>query len=482
MQMLIDGEWVTASDGGTDPVRNPATGETIDTVPHGTVGDAKRAVAAAQEGRKRIAALPAHRRAAILMQVADRIEDEQDDLAALLCRENGKTRREILGEIAASVRIWRGYAVEAKRLFGKSVPLDSVPGREASLAVTIRRPLGVVVAIVPFNYPVELWSHKITGAFAAGNAVITKPPEQCPLTVLRIAQYLEEAGSPRAAHQVVTGPGETVGAALVDAEGVQMVAMTGSTEAGKHIARAAAATLKKVHLELGGNDATIVCDDADPQSVASDLIRGRFTSGNGQICCAVKRVLVEDSIHDAVLDALVTKTETLRVGDPLSDDTDVGPLISEEAAERVEAQVKGAVAAGARVLAGGTRNGTFFAPTILTDVARDNLAFRDEIFGPVLAIAPFSDFDEALERANDSRYGLQAAIYTHDLGRIMRAFQVLDVGTVIVNHATNIRVENLPFGGTKLSGNAREGLHETLLDMTEQRTLILSDVFPAAAE
>lgn len=482
MDMLIDGAWVAASDGAVDEICNPATGETIDTVPRGTVADAERAVAAAQDGRKRIAALPAHNRAAILMRVADRIEDEQDELATLLCRENGKTRREILGEIAASVRIWRGYAEEAKRLFGKSMPLDSVPGREASLAVTIRRPLGVVVAIVPFNYPVELWSHKIAGAFAAGNAVITKPPEQCPLAVLRIAQYLEDAGSPRAAHQVVTGLGETVGATLVKADGVQMVAMTGSTEAGKHIARAAADTLKKVHLELGGNDATIVCDDADAQAVASDLIRGRFTSGNGQICCAVKRVLVEDSIYGEILDALVAKTASLQVGDPLNDDTDVGPLISAEAAQRVEAQVKAAVAGGAKIAAGGTRDGTFYAPTILTDVSRDNVAFRDEIFGPVIAIAPFSDFDDALASANDSRYGLQAAIYTHDLGRTMRAFQVLDVGTVIVNHATNIRVENLPFGGTKLSGNAREGLHETLLDMTEQRTLILSDVFPAATE
>lgn len=480
--MLIDGAWVNASDGATDEIRNPATGELIDTVPRGTLADVERAVAAAQAGRRRMARLPAHRRAAILMRVADRIEDEQDELAKLLCRENGKTRREILGEIAAAIRIWRGYAEEAKRVFGATIPLDSVPGRETSLAVTMRQPLGVIVAIVPFNYPVELWSHKAAGALAAGNAVITKPPEQCPLAVMRIAAFMEEAGLPRAAHQLVTGPGETVGAALVRADGVQMVAMTGSTEAGRHIARAAAETLKKVHLELGGNDATIVCDDADPRSVASDLIAGRFTSGNGQICCAVKRVLIDRSLYDDLLSALVAKTATLRVGDPLSDDTDVGPLISEEAAANVEAQVKKAVAEGAQVVAGGTRNGTFFAPTVLTGVSPDNLAFRDEIFGPVLSLTPFSSFDEALALANDSRYGLQAAIYTRDVGRVMQAFRELDVGTVVVNHATNIRVENLPFGGTKLSGNAREGLHETLLDMTEQKTLLMSDVFPKAAE
>jgi acyl-CoA reductase-like NAD-dependent aldehyde dehydrogenase len=429
-----------------------------------------------------MARLPAHERAAILMRVADRIEAEQDELTKLLCRENGKTRREIAGEIAASIRIWRGYAEEAKRVFGKAIPLDMVPGREASLAVTMRQPLGVVVAIVPFNYPVELWSHKVAGALAAGNAVITKPPEQCPLTVIHISGFLDEAGLPHGAHQVVTGPGETVGAALVRADGVQMVAMTGSTEAGRQIARAAADTLKKVHLELGGNDATIVCDDADPQSVASDLIAGRFTSGNGQICCAVKRVLIDASIYDDVLDGLVTKTKSLRVGDPMSDDTDVGPLISEAAAKKVEAQVIKAVAEGATVVAGGARNGNFYAPTILTGVTPGNSAFREEIFGPVLSLTPFASFDEALTLTNDSQYGLQAAIYTNDVGRIMRAFRELDVGTIVVNHATNIRVENLPFGGTKLSGNAREGLHETLLDMTEQKTLLMSDVFAEAAE
>lgn len=482
VQMLIDGIWRGASDGATDEIRNPATGETIDTIPRATIADAERAVAAAQDGRRRIARMPAHQRAVILMRVADRIEAEQSELAKLLCRENGKTRREILGEIAAAVRIWRGYAEEAKRVFGKAMPLDSVPGRETSLAITIRQPLGVVVAIVPFNYPVELWSHKVAGALAAGNAVITKPPEQCPLTVMRIAAFMEDAGLPRAAHQLVTGPGETVGAALVRAPGVQMVAMTGSTAAGKHIARAAADTLKKVHLELGGNDATIVCDDADPQSVASDLIAGRFTSGNGQICCAVKRVLVDESVYDDVLDALIAKTKSLTVGDPLSDDTDVGPLISEDAAVNVEAQVRKAVSEGAKVVAGGTRNGTFYAPTILTGVQPDNIAFKDEIFGPVLSLTPFATFDSALDLANDSDYGLQAAIYTHDVGRIMQAFRQLDVGTVVVNHPTAIRVENLPFGGTKLSGNAREGLHETLLDMTEQKTLLMSDIFPAAAE
>jgi acyl-CoA reductase-like NAD-dependent aldehyde dehydrogenase len=481
MDMLIDGEWVGASDGAVDRITNPANGELIDTVPRGTAADAERAVAAAQTGKSSIGRVPAHERSAILMRVADRIEAEQDSLARGLVRENGKTLRETAGEIRAAIRIWRGYAEEAKRIFGKATPLDSVPGREGSLAITLRQPLGVIVAIVPFNYPAELWSHKAAGALAAGNAVITKPPEECPLTLIRIARFMEEAGLPRAAHQVVTGIGEVVGAALVRAKGVQMVAMTGSTSAGRHISREAAETLKKVHLELGGNDATIVCDDADPVNVASDLISGRFTSGNGQICCAVKRVLVDESLYDTLVETLIAKTKTLKLGDPISDDTDVGPLITESAAKRVEAQVSQAVADGARILVGGGRKGNFYEPTILAGVRQGTAAFNEEIFGPVLPIIPFATFDEALELANDSPYGLQAAIYTHDVGRIMQAFRTLDVGTVIVNHTTAVRVENLPFGGTKQSGNAREGLHETLLEMTEQKTLLMSDIFAPAA-
>jgi len=480
VHMLIDGAWTAAKDGATDEIRNPATGALIDTVPRASAEDVSRAVDAAQLGKRRIAAVPAHERCAILMRVADRIEAEQDALARLLVSENGKTHREIVNEIKAAVRIWRGYAEEAKRLFGRTTPLDSVPGLERSLAVTIRQPLGVVVAIVPFNYPIELWSHKAAGGLAAGNAVITKPPEECPLTVIRIAEFMEAAGLPRAAHQLVTGPGETTGAALVSAPGVQMVSMTGSTTAGRHIARAAADTLKKVHLELGGNDATIVCGDADPLTAASDLISGRFTSGNGQICCAVKRVLVEASQFDPLSEALMAKTQSLRLGDPASDDTDVGPLISEEAARRVEAQVNQAVADGARVLTGGTRRGAFYDPTILTDIPRDSAVYDQEIFGPVLPLYQFADFDEALAIANDTSYGLQAAIYSNDMGRVMRAFQRLDVGTVVVNHTTAIRVENLPFGGTKLSGNTREGIHDTLLDMTEQKTLLLSGIFSPA--
>jgi acyl-CoA reductase-like NAD-dependent aldehyde dehydrogenase len=476
MDMLIDGKWTAALDSAVDPILNPATNAEIATVPRAGTADVERAVAAAQRGAKAMAAMPAWRRYEILETVARRIEANQQQLGELLCRENGKRIGETTSEVGVAARIFRGYAEEAKRVFGRSVPLHGIPGREKSLAITMRQPLGVIAAIVPFNYPVELWSHKVAGGLAAGNAVITKTPEDCPLAILEIARYLEEAGLSPGAHQVLTG-GREVGEALVRSPGVQMVAMTGSTAAGRRILEVAAQTLKKVHLELGGNDATIVCDDADIAATADALITGRFTSGNGQICCAVKRVLVARPVYERLLAAVTKRTRALRVGDPLDPATDVGPLINRRGAERVEAQVKQAVADGATIVSGGTRRDNFYEPTILTGVTPGTPAFADETFGPVLPLIPYDDFEAALALANDSPFGLQAAIFTRDIRKVMRAYEVLDVGTVVVNHTTAVRVETLPFGGNKGSGNGREGIHDTLHEMSKEKTLLMHEIF-----
>jgi acyl-CoA reductase-like NAD-dependent aldehyde dehydrogenase len=476
MDMLIDGSWTSASDGAVDRVLNPATNAQIASVPRAGPADVERAVAAAQRGAAAMAAMPAWRRYEILEAAARRIEATQAELGILLCRENGKRIGETTSEVGVAARIFRGYAEEAKRIFGQTFPLNTIPGRERSLAITMRQPLGVIVAIVPFNYPVELWSHKVAGGLAAGNAVITKTPEDCPLTVIEIAKYLEEAGLPRGAHQLLTG-GRDTGEALARSRGVNMVAMTGSTSAGRRILEVAAQNLTKVHLELGGNDATIVCEDADVSLTADALIAGRFTSGNGQICCAVKRVLVHRSLYDGLLEALAERTARLRVGDPMDPGTDVGPLINRRGAERVEHQVKQAVTDGARIVAGGKRRDNFFEPTLLVGVTPGTPAFAEETFGPVLPLIAYEGFDAALATANDSPFGLQAAIFTHDIRKVMRAYEVLDVGTVVVNHTTAVRVETLPFGGNKGSGNGREGIHGTLHEMTKEKTLLLHEIF-----
>ncbi|MEQ8877014.1 MAG: aldehyde dehydrogenase family protein [Phycisphaerales bacterium] len=475
--LLINGKWCEASDTGHTDVLNPATGDVLAPIAVATEKDVAMAVTAAQSGAQAMAALPPHARFAILEAVARRIEAEVDRLAALLCAENGKRIEEVTGEVTVAARIFRGYAEEAKRLFGRAQPLGAIPGRERSLGITMHVPVGVIAVIVPFNYPVELWSHKIAGGLAAGNAVITKAPEDCPLAMIEIARFLEEAGLPDNAHQFLTGGRET-GAALVRQKGLAMIAMTGSTAAGRAISEAAASNFTKVHLELGGNDATIVCADADVEEVADALVAGRLTSGNGQICVAVKRVLVDASVAGTLRAALEKRIGALNVGDPSDPATDVGPLINGRGAEGVADQIERAIKAGARLICGGTRDDNFIAPTLLAEVTTDNPVFHEEVFGPVLALTTFDSFEQALDMANDSVYGLQAALFTKDLGRVMQAYKVLDVGTVVVGHTTAVRVETLPFGGNGQSGNGREGIHDTLTEMTKVKTLLMHEVFP----
>ncbi|NPV67683.1 MAG: aldehyde dehydrogenase family protein [Anaerolineae bacterium] len=471
--MLIDSQWVEASDGRWKDVINPATGEVIDRVPLATLEDAARALEAAQRGKEAMRRCPAHVRSAILDRIADALTANLESLSRLLAAENGKPIRQTREEIGATIRIFRGFAEEAKRIMGRVVPMDAVPGQERHLAMTIRQPLGVVAAIVPFNYPVELYAHKAAPALAAGNAVITKPPSDCPLTLLKIAELMEEAGLPRAAHQVLTGPGQLIGDFLARSPGIQMVTVTGSTQVGIRIAELAAKHLKRVHMELGGNDATIILEDADLEKAAEAVILGRLARGNGQICCAVKRIFVHASVYERVAELLTAKAKALKVGDQLQEDTDVGPLINEAAAIQVEAVIRGAVKAGAVVRAGGTRQGAFITPTVLTNVPPSVELFREETFGPVAPLVAFDTVDQAVAMANDSPYGLQAAVFTRDISRAFDIAYRLEAGGVIVNWSSALRVESLPFGGIKMSGHGREGLHDTLDEMTEQKVILV---------
>jgi lactaldehyde dehydrogenase len=482
MQMLIDSQWVDSGDGTTHIVRNPGNGDVIDTVPIASAADVDLALRASVAGSRRMRALPAHRRSAILVRAADAMKDRKEELAALLARENGKPIRQTRDEVEVTTRIFRGFAEEGRRLFGRTVPMDAVPGNERHFAMTVRQPLGVIAAIVPFNYPVELYAHKAAPALAAGNAVIAKPPSACPLTLLRIAAIMEEAGLPRAAHQMITGPGELVGEPLARSPIVRLVSVTGSTAVGIRLAQLGAETLKKIHLELGGNDAAIVCADADLEKAADAIVLGRLARGNGQICCAVKRIFVDRRVYGDFCSRLSAKAATLVVGDQLAEDTEVGPLISEQAAKKVEASIAEAVKSGARLLFGGTRNGSFITPTVLADVPPSNSLFREETFGPVAPVVAFSDDDQAVAMANDSSFGLQAAVFTNDISRAMSIARRLEVGGVIVNWSSALRSENLPFGGTKMSGYGREGLHDTLEEMTEQKVILFHNAFPPVAE
>jgi acyl-CoA reductase-like NAD-dependent aldehyde dehydrogenase len=457
-------------------VLNPGTGELLGEVESFSEERVASVVETAQAGQREMAGLAAYERESLLRRVADLVEAESESLARLLAAENGKPILQTRGEVAAAVRIFRGYAGEATRLFGRQIPLDAVPGLERHLAVTMREPLGVVAAIVPFNYPVELYAHKAAAALAAGNAVVVQPPMRCPLAVLRVAELVAQAGAPPNAHQVVTGS-VRVSQLLAELPGIAAVSLTGSTVAGRELARRGADTLKKVFLELGGNDALIVCADADLAEAARAVVLGRLARGNGQICCAVKRVYADQAVHGEFVAALLEETRKLTVGDQLLESTDVGPLITKEAAERVETAVRRLVSDGATLVTGGGRKEAFYDPVVLTDVPVSSAAFGEEIFGPVAPVASFTDPMEAVRLANASPYGLQAAVFTRDISRAFTIASKLDVGGVVINGSTALRAENLPFGGTKETGGHREGVHDTALEFTRQKTVIVMEAF-----
>lgn len=475
MKMLINSQWVNASDNSTGEILNPGTGEVIDTVPQATLEDAQSCLEAAQLGREAMKKLPAYQRSEILHKIADLMEVEKESLSQLLARENGKPIVQTREEIGASIRIFHGFADEAKRIFGRHVPMEAIPGQEKHFAVVIRQPLGVVAAIVPFNYPVELYAHKAAAALAAGNAVIAKPPSNCPLTLLKLAEFIEKAGIPEAGHQMITGSGSVIGEYLAKSPGIQMVTVTGSTEVGIKISELAAKHLKKVHLELGGNDATIVCEDADLEKAAEAVVLGRLARGNGQICCAVKRIFVQTSVYDEYAAILTEKVKGLKMGDQMDESTDVGPLITKQAAIQVESVIRDAVEKGAILQIGGGRENAFIEPTVLTNVPPEVELFKEETFGPVAPLVSFDTDDQAVAMANDSIYGLQAAVFTRDISRALDMGYKLEAGGVIINWSSALRVETLPFGGVKMSGHGREGVHDTLNEMTEQKVIFVHD-------
>jgi lactaldehyde dehydrogenase len=457
----------------TIKVLNPANNEVVGEVPEASVEDVATVMANAVKGQAAMAATPAHRRQALLLALAALMERDLEELARLDALENGKPIQQTRGEVQAAIRIFRGYAGEATRILGRQFPMDAVPGLEDNFAVTVREPLGVVAALIPFNYPVELYSHKAAAALAAGNAVVTKPPTRCPLTLFKIHEYYAEAGFPEFAHQVIVGNRHVV-AAIADHPDVAAVTLTGGTAAGRNVAQRCAARFAKVFLELGGNDPLIVLDDADLDKAVDAIVYGRLARGNGQICCAVKRVYATAGVHDELLARLVAKAATLKVGDQLDEATDVGPLIAEADAVQVEQEVMALVDEGAVLHTGGDRRGAFVNPAVLSNVPKSSPTMAEEIFGPVVPLVKVADAEEAIALANASPYGLQAAIFTQDVNRAVKAASKLKAGSVMVNGTTALRAENLPFGGPGDTGGYREGLHDTVLDFTKQKTIVLS--------
>jgi acyl-CoA reductase-like NAD-dependent aldehyde dehydrogenase len=465
---LIGGEWRARA--RSADVRDPYRGEVVGIAPVCTPADVQAAVAAAGVASAKAAALPGYERAALLRRAAALIERDVSSLAELMARETGKAIKDAEAEVRRSLETVLLAAEEAIRIEGRHIPLDGSAMGAGKLAVMMRFPVGVVAAITPFNAPFNLAAHKIAPSIAAGNAMVLKPPPQAPLIVHRLVELMVEAGAPPGMLNVVHG-GAEIGAALVADPRVDFITFTGSSRAGAAIK--AGSGLRRVALELGGNGATIVHDDADLAPAAQACARNSMRLA-GQSCISVQRVYVHQRVYEPLLELIEAEVRKLRLGDPLDPATDVGTLIDEAAARRVESWVKEAALAGAQVLTGGRRHGAAFEPTVLTDVNPGLKVVCEEVFGPVVNVIPYATLDQAFAAINAGQYGLQAGVFTRSNEVSFRAIRALRVGGVIINGTSTWRTDQLAYGGVKASGNGREGPRYAIEEMTEQRLVVFN--------
>ena len=476
MKMIIGGKPVDAKDGEVLDVIDPFTGKKIDTVPAATEADVKKAVDAAKKAQKKWAAVPVNKRVDIMLKFVELVERDKAKLARTLSRETGKPITEAKGEIANIPIAFRGFSERAKHLYGEIITGAQEPGQEAHTLLVKREPVGVVLAIIPFNFPCDLFDQKVAPALLAGNSVIVKPSTDNPLTLCMLTALLCEAGVTPGAASVVTGRGSTVGDWLAKNPGVDLITMTGSTEVGIETAKNAAGHLAPVCLELGGNDAFIVCDDADIDLAVEEMIWGRFYN-SGQVCCASKRFLVQKGALKQFEKKAVARIKKIKVGDPSKADTELACLISEAAAKKVEAQVAKTVDQGGRILIGGKREGARYYPTVITDIPKTADVAKDmEIFGPVVSIIPFETVDEAVQIANASIFGLCGCVFTKDQKKAFDVAARLECGGAIINGASFFRSFEMPFGGYKFSGYGNEGVLTTFDEVTRTKTVVLKGI------
>lgn len=476
--LFIGGTWRLPADGRYTAVVDPSTGKTLGEAPVASADEARAAVDAAADVEERWANVPGHERARLLRSLAERLSADREGMARLIASEVGKPIVEARVEVDRAVGVYQLAAEEIRHLGGESYPADAYErpaGNESRFLFTVRDPIGVVVAIGPFNFPLNLLSHKVAPALAAGNPVVAKPTSAAPFTALRLAEHFSAAGLPSGVLNVVVGPGGSVGNALVDHPRTRLITFTGSTKVGKGIAERAGRHAKRVILELGGLDPFVVLDDAALDVAVPAAVRGAF-GYSGQVCTASKRFLVHASVAEKFGRALAERARTLRVGPALDETTEVGPLIDPEAVERMEGLVADARAHSAKVLTGGNRpsgtsGGNFYAPTVLDEVVEEARVVREEPFGPIAPIVRFSDIDDAIRIANATPYGLQAAVFTRDIARGFRLAKQIRAGGVHLNDPTTLRWDALPFGGVKESGLGREGLRSAMQEMTEVKLI-----------
>ena len=467
MKMYIAGQWVDRDN--TMFVLNPFDQSIIDTVPKGSAGDVELAINSAARGAAVMGKMPAYERYTILRRVADLMSERSEDLAKTITNEEGKVIAEGRAEVQRAIQTITLSSEEAKRLHGETVPLDGAPGITSQFGFTIRVPVGIVAAISPFNFPLNLVCHKVGPALAAGNSVVLKPAGDTPLSALKLTEILLDAGLPHEAIQCVTGSGAEIGDAITGDKRVRKITFTGSMEVGDQICRNAG--IKKVTMELGSNSPLIVMSDADIEKVAAATVASGFANA-GQVCISTQRVFADQNIYSDFLDALVAPTDAFVAGNPMDDATKMGPMIRESDSERVGSWISEAVGQGARIIAGGDREGTLHAPTVVADVKPDMRVSREELFGPAVAVSSFDNIDEAIYMANDSRFGLAAGIFTQNVDWAMRFAREVESGNLHINSSPQWRADIMPYGGLKDSGMGKEGPGYAVEEMTELKMVV----------
>src|SRR5918911_3433864 len=471
-EMLIGGGWRPAAGSGqTEEVTSPYDGSVVGTVPVAGTDDVDAALRAAEHGAQGWRHTPAHERMRILLRAAELADQRAAGTARTISAETGKTITEATTEAGRSGALIRLAAFEGTQLYGETLPLDANPGTGLDkVGLTVRQPCGIVVAITPFNYPALLVLHKLAPALAAGNAVVLKPARNTPLTALALAECFVDAGLPEGVLSVLSGPGSTLGDALVSDPRVRKVSFTGSTGVGERITQRAG--VKKLSLELGASCPVVVMPDADLELASSAVAAGGFVNA-GQVCISVQRVITHPRVNADFLDALVPKVKAIRTGDPTSPDTTMGSLISTAEAERVQRSVQAAAETGARILTGGERSGSIVEPTVVADVDPSSPFSQEELFGPAVAVSKAEDWESAIAQANGTAFGLAAGIFTADVAGAVPAIREIDAGSIHINWTPLWRADLMPYGGLKGSGIGKEGPRWAVAEMTEEKMIVL---------